>query len=219
MNYNAFITKMKNQEPECYRGLSYWQRKYLGAMASGLFMHQHHIKPRSSEGETDNSNKNIVSLIPSDHVKAHILLYNEDKTNLKNAQTVIFMSKHLKFLNDLESVKLNKELIDKFYEDLQASKFSDADRLLKIRSQRIKRRSQRNAWDKAHPEVNKKATQKYYENNKEKINEKRRLIYAKNVEKMNEKQRLEYAENKEAKREAAKERMKKYRKKLKEQQQ
>ena len=204
MNYNAFITKMKNQEPECYRGLSYWQRKYLGAMASGVFMHQHHIKPRSSEGETDNSNKNIVSLIPSDHVKAHILLYNEDKTNLKNAQTVIFMSKHLKFLNDLESVKLNKELIDKFYEDLQASKFSDADRLLKRRSQRIKGRSQRNAWNKAHPEIINKASKQYYENNKETINEK---------------QRLEYAENKEAKRKAVKERVRKHRQKLKEQQQ
>ena len=204
MSYNDFITTMKNQEPECYRGLSYWQRKYLGAMASGVFMHQHHIKPRSSEGETDNSNKNIVSLIPSDHVKAHILLYNEDKTNLKNAQTVIFMSKHLKFLNDLESVKLNKELIDKFYEDLQASKFSDADRLLKRRSQRIKGRSQRNAWNKAHPEIINKASKQYYENNKETINEK---------------QRLEYAENKEAKRKAVKERVRKHRQKLKEQQQ
>ena len=204
MSYNAFITKMKNQEPECYRGLSYWQRKYLGAMASGVFMHQHHIKPRSSEGETDNSNKNIVSLIPSDHVKAHILLYNEDKTNLKNARTVIFMSKHLKVLNDLESVKLNKELIDKFYEDLQASKFSDADRLLKIRSQRIKRRSQRNAWNKANPEVCIKAAQKHYENNKESINEKRRIKYSENIQK---------------EREVAKTKMKKYRQKLKEQQQ
>ena len=80
-------------------------------------------------------------------------------------------------------------------------------------------RYNKSEWDKAHPEVNKKATQKYYENNKEEINEKRRLIYAKNVEKMNEKQRLKYAKNKEAKREAAKERMKKYRQKLKEQQQ
>ena len=56
----------------------------------------------------------------------------------------------------------------------------------------------------AHPEIINKASKQYYENNKETINEK---------------QRLEYAENKEAKRKAVKERVRKHRQKLKEQQQ
>ena len=62
----------------------------------------------------------------------------------------------------------------------------------------------KNEWNKANPEIINKASKQYYENNKETINEK---------------QRLEYAENKEAKRKAVKERVRKYRRKLKEQQQ
>ena len=62
-------------------------------------------------------------------------------------------------------------------------------------------RYSKNEWNKANPEVCIKAAQKHYENNKEAINEKRRIKYSENIQK---------------EREAAKERMKKYRQKLKE---
>ena len=65
-------------------------------------------------------------------------------------------------------------------------------------------RHSKHEWNKANPEVGFKASKKYRENNKETINEK---------------QRLKYAENKEAKREAVKDRVRKHRQKLKEQQQ
>ena len=198
MNYKDFITLMKKQEPECYRGLSYAQRKHLGSKASGVFVEHHHINPRSAEGETDNSSANLISLIPSDHIKAHILLYNEDKTNMKNARTVSLMSKHF---DNLDAIEEFKELINNFKSDVYKNKLSGVYKKNKIK------------------EWNTKASKKYYENNKEEINKRRRLLYTKNAETMNEKQRLEYAENIEAKREAVKQRVRKHRQKLKEQRQ
>ena len=62
----------------------------------------------------------------------------------------------------------------------------------------------KNEWNKANPEVVAEASKKHYENNKEEINAKRRLVYSENIEKQ---------------REIARAKMKKHRQKLKEQQQ
>jgi hypothetical protein len=183
MNYSSFINSKKEIEPLCYKGLNYRQRRVLSAKASGIYMQHHHIIPKSSQKVVDNSNNNLVALTPTDHIIAHVLLYNEDKTNMKNYRTIFLMSKNLV---DLDAIKSNRKIIDQFHEEREASKLS-----IEEINARIKK------WSK-------KATKKYYENNKEKINAKSRLVYAENIEKH---------------REAAKKRVRKYRQKLKEQQQ
>jgi len=194
MNYSSFINSKKEREPLCYKGLNYRQRRFLSAKASGVYMEHHHITPRSSQKVVDNSSNNLVALTPTDHIIAHVLLYNEDKTNMKNYKTIFLMSKHL---DDLDAINSNRKIIDQFYEEKKASELS-----IEELNARIKKEG-------------KKASKKHYENNKEKIKENHKL----NAKEINAKRRLVYAENIEKHREAVKARMKKHRQKLKEQQQ
>ena len=201
MNYSSFINSKKEIEPLCYKGLNYRQRRVLSAKASGIYMQHHHIIPKSSQKVVDNSNNNLVALTPTDHIIAHVLLYNEDKTNMKNYRTIFLMSKNL---DDLDAINSNRKIIDKFYEEKQASKLS-----IEELKARIKK------WSK-------KAAKKYYENNKEEINAKSRLVYSENIEKHREaaKERVrKYRQNLKVNREKERIRKQKYRQKLKEQQQ
>jgi hypothetical protein len=99
-NYEKFMQTMKAKEPDCYSGMSFTQRNYIGSKASGVYMEQHHIKPRSAEGETDNSDSNIVALTPTDHLIAHLLLWHQDKSNASNAAAFLCMVN----MNDWENV-------------------------------------------------------------------------------------------------------------------
>jgi hypothetical protein len=90
-NYEQFMQTMKAKEPDCYAGMTYGQRNYIGSKASGVYMEQHHINPKSAEGDTDNSDSNIVALTPTDHLIAHLLLWQQDKSNSSNAAAFLMM--------------------------------------------------------------------------------------------------------------------------------
>lgn len=67
--YDQFIADRLLKEPDSFRGVNYFSRRYCDGADK---LQHHHILPKSLGGTNDSGN--IVSLTPREHIHAHLLL-------------------------------------------------------------------------------------------------------------------------------------------------